>query len=47
MDEYVFLDRISWDNFNESSDLRAQIEAFKEYTGHYPESVHFPVSSWR
>lgn len=40
MDEYVFLDRISWDNFNESSNLKAQIEAFKEYTGYYPESVH-------
>ncbi|VXD17582.1 transposase (fragment) [Planktothrix paucivesiculata PCC 9631] len=40
LDEYVFLDRISWDNFNESCDLKAQIEAFKEYTGHYPESVH-------
>lgn len=40
IDEYVFLDRISWDNFNESCDLKAQIEAFKEYTGHYPESVH-------
>ncbi|XWK91764.1 MAG: IS5 family transposase (plasmid) [Phormidium sp.] len=40
VDEYVFLDRISWDNFNESTDLKAQIEAFKEYTGHYLESVH-------
>ncbi|CAD5938267.1 putative protein ORF8 in nfe locus [Planktothrix tepida] len=40
MDDYVFLDRISWDNFNESCDLKTQIEAFKEYTGHYPESVH-------
>jgi hypothetical protein len=40
VDEYVFLDRISWDNFNESADLKAQIEAFKEYTGYYPESVH-------
>lgn len=40
VDEYVFLDRISWDNFNESADLKAQIEAFKEYTGHYPQSVH-------
>ncbi|MGL5134267.1 MAG: IS5 family transposase [Planktothrix sp.] len=40
LDEYVFLDRISWDNFNESCDLKAQIEAFKEYTGYYPESVH-------
>lgn len=40
VDEYVFLDRISWDNFNESADLKTQIEAFKEYTGYYPESVH-------
>lgn len=40
VDEYVFLDRISWDNFNESGDLKTQIEAFKEYTGYYPESVH-------
>jgi len=24
---YVFLDRISWDNFNESGDLKAQVEA--------------------
>jgi IS5 family transposase len=39
-DRYVFLDRISWENFNESGDLKAQIEAFKSYTGYYPESVH-------
>ncbi len=37
---YVFLDRIDWDNFNESRDLKAQIEALKQYTGLYPESVH-------
>jgi transposase, IS5 family len=37
---YVFLDRISWDNFNESGDLKARVEAFKNYTGCYPESVH-------
>jgi hypothetical protein len=37
---YVFLDRISWENFNESGELKAQIEAFKSYTGYYPESVH-------
>jgi IS5 family transposase len=37
---YVFLDHISWDNFNESTDLKAQIESFKDFTGHYPESVH-------
>jgi hypothetical protein len=39
-DGYVFLDRIGWDNFNESVDLKAQVEAFKEATGLYPESVH-------
>ncbi|NEQ62842.1 MAG: IS5 family transposase [Moorea sp. SIO4A1] len=40
IDGYVFLDRISWDNFNESGDLKNQIEAFKYRTGVYPESVH-------
>ncbi|NJN11492.1 MAG: IS5 family transposase [Richelia sp. RM1_1_1] len=39
-DGYVFLDHISWDNFNESGDLKTQIESFKNYTGYYPESVH-------
>jgi IS5 family transposase len=37
---YVFLDRISWDNFNESGDLKAQVEAYHKFTGYYPESVH-------
>ena len=37
---YVFLDHISWDNFNESTYLKSQIELFKNYTGYYPESVH-------
>jgi IS5 family transposase len=37
---YVFLDRISWDNFNESGDFKAQIEAYRNFTGFYPESVH-------
>jgi hypothetical protein len=40
VDGYIFLERISWDNFNESVDLKSQIEAYKEFTGHYPESVH-------
>jgi hypothetical protein len=38
--EYIFLDRISWDNFNESVELKSQIEAFKSYTGYYPISIH-------
>ena len=25
---YVFLDRMSWDNFNELGDLKAQVEAY-------------------
>ena len=40
IDGYVFLHRISWDNYNESGDLEAQVEEFKNYTGHDPESVH-------
>ena len=39
-DGYVFLDHISWDNFNESADLKTQVEGFKNDTGYYPESVH-------
>jgi transposase, IS5 family len=37
---YIFLDRISWNNFNESGDLKMQVELFKDFTGAYPESVH-------
>ena len=37
---YVFLDRLSWDNFNESEDLIPQIGRFRTRTGHYPASVH-------
>ncbi len=39
-DNYVFLDHLSWDNFNESGDLQTQVEAYKNYTGYYPVSVH-------
>jgi transposase, IS5 family len=39
-DSYVFLDHLSWDNFNESGDLQAQVEEYKNFTGCYPESVH-------
>ena len=40
VDNYIFLDRISWENFNESGDLKIQVEKFKKTYGHYPESVH-------
>ena len=37
---YVFLDRMSWDNFNESGDLKPQVDAYYSFTWYYPESVH-------
>lgn len=40
VDGNVFLDHLSWDNFNESTDLPQQVEQFKTRFGHYPESVH-------
>lgn len=40
IDGFCHLDTISWDNYNESQELTAQIEAYKTRTGHYPESVH-------
>ena len=39
-DNYVFLDHLSWSNFNESGDFQDQIEAYKKFTGYYPSSVH-------
>lgn len=40
VDGYVFLDYLSWDNFNESNHFIERVESFKEKTGYYPESVH-------
>jgi transposase, IS5 family len=40
VDGVSFVDNISWDNFNESGDLIAQIESYRERFGCYPESVH-------
>lgn len=36
----VFLDVLSWDNFNESTHLQQQVEAYYRRFGHYPASVH-------
>ena len=36
---YIYLDRMSWDAFNENKDLEKQVEHFKERFGHYPEVV--------
>jgi len=35
----AYLDRIRWDAFNESQDLPAQVEQFRERFGHYPAVV--------
>ena len=40
VDGYIFLERVSWENYNESGDLKSQIEKYKERYGYYPESVH-------
>jgi IS5 family transposase len=40
IDGKAYLDRISWDAYNESTDLQKQVESYKVRTGSYPESVH-------
>jgi hypothetical protein len=40
VDGFAFVDRTSWDNFNECLDLQGQVEAYKRRLGFYPESVH-------
>jgi len=37
---WVFLDHLSWDAFNESTDLPLQLELYKERFGCYPEKVY-------
>ncbi len=32
LDEYVFLDYLSWENFNESTYLKEQVNKYFEYT---------------
>jgi hypothetical protein len=40
VDGYAFVERISWDNFNESVDFQDQVEAYKRRFDFYPSSVH-------
>lgn len=40
VDGYAFLERLSWENYNESVDLMFHIESYKKRFGYYPESVH-------
>jgi len=37
---FSFVDRLSWDSYNEGQDLVGQIESYRQRWGCYPESVH-------
>jgi IS5 family transposase len=37
---FSFVDRLSWDSYNEGSDLIEQVETYRRRFGFYPESVH-------
>jgi len=37
--EYVYLDHLDWNAFNESGDLLNQVENYRDRFGYYPESV--------
>jgi len=39
VNSYVFLDHLSWDAFNESTDLTDQVEVYNDRFGFYPEEV--------
>jgi transposase, IS5 family len=36
---FTFIDKLSWDNFNEGGQLQASVENFKTRCGHYPKEV--------
>jgi len=40
IDSLSFVGRIGWDNYNESCELKDQIENYRSRFGFYPESVH-------
>jgi IS5 family transposase len=37
---FCFIEHLSWDSFNESTDLISQIQKYHNMFGYYPESVH-------
>lgn len=39
-DGFVFVERLSWDQFNEAGDLPQQAENYKARCGHYPETLY-------
>lgn len=40
IDGFSFVDRISWNAYNEAGDLIGQIESYRKRFGYYPKSVH-------
>lgn len=42
----VYLDNLNWDAYNESSDLKAAVEKYKDRFGFYPESVNADKIYW-
>ncbi|OQA00440.1 MAG: hypothetical protein BWY69_01712 [Planctomycetes bacterium ADurb.Bin401] len=40
IDGFSFVEKIGWDNYNESCDLKEQIETYRQRFGFYPESIH-------
>jgi len=36
---FTFIDKLSWDNFNEGTELQFSVEQFKLRNGHYPKEV--------
>jgi transposase, IS5 family len=40
VDGFTYVDRISWEAYNESGDLPGQIESYHSRYGCYPESIH-------
>ena len=43
IDWYAFLDRISWEAYNESGDLPSQVERYRERFGYYPAVHNTPI----
>ena len=39
-DGFIYLDHLSWDNFNESGDLQQQAETHKARCGDYPKTIY-------
>ena len=40
VDGYVFVDKMSFDNYNEAGDLQGAAENYKTVFGYYPKSIH-------